>query len=73
MSLTTGKIYDLEGNWEEELEKDYQSSRYYSSRSWASAAGTFISGKKTMVYLPTSRTDNEIELNKKGPLKVSLD
>ena len=45
MSLTTGKIYDLEGNWEEELEKDYQSSRYYSSRSWASAAGTFISGK----------------------------
>lgn len=77
LSLTTGKIYDLEGNWEEELEKDYQSSRYYSSRSWASAAGTFISGKKTMVYLPTSRTDTarpdfEVNFGDVNGLKMTM-
>ncbi len=59
LSLTTGKIYDLWLNdkwgWEAELEKDYKSRRNYESISGASASGTIISGKKTIVYLPTSR------------------
>jgi len=56
LSLTTGKIYDVEGSVKELLE-DYKGKQYYSSRSWASGAGYIYAGKTSLVYLPSMRID----------------
>lgn len=57
LSLTNWKIYDVEWEWEKVLEEDYSSSRYYSSRSGASAAWNIYAGKWSLVYMPSSRMD----------------
>ena len=57
LSLTTWKLYDVEWEWSEELEKDYNSKQYYSSRSWASWAWKFMAWKWSLIYMPTSRMD----------------
>lgn len=57
LSLTNWKIYDVEWQWEKGLEEDYKSSRYYTSRSWASAAWNIYAGKWSLIYMPNSRMD----------------
>ena len=57
LSLTNWKIYDVEWSGEKELEEDYKSSRYYTSRSWASAAWNIYAGKWSLIYMPSSRID----------------
>jgi len=57
LSYTTWKFYDVEWDWEAALGEDYKSRRYYTSRSWASAAWNIIAWKWSLIYMPTSRVD----------------
>ena len=57
LSLTTGKVYDVEWSWESALEEDYKAYRYYTSRSGASAAWNLIAWKWSLIYMPNSRMD----------------
>jgi hypothetical protein len=57
LSLSTGKIYDVESDSWRELLKDYKWKQYYSSRSWMSGAWYIYAGKSSLVYLPMMRID----------------
>ena len=57
LSLSTGKIYDVESDSWTELLKDYKGKQYYSSRSWMSGAWYIYAGKSSLVYLPMMRVD----------------
>lgn len=57
LSLSTGKIYDVESDSWAELLKDYKGKQYYSSRSGLSGAWYIYAGKSSLVYLPMMRID----------------
>ena len=57
LSLSTGKIYDVESDSWAELLKDYKGKQYYSSRSGSSGAWYIYAGKSSLVYLPMMRID----------------
>lgn len=58
LSLTTGKIYDVEStDGLKTLLEDYHGKQYYQSRSWASREGYIYAGKASLVYLPMMRMD----------------
>ncbi len=57
LSLSTGKIYDVESDSGAELLKDYKGKQYYSSRTGASGAWYIYAGKSSLVYLPMMRMD----------------
>jgi len=58
LSETTNKMYCVESDEDRStFLQDYKWKQYYCSRSWASGEGYFIAGKKSIIYLPTSRID----------------